>query len=162
MQICGAHPTDATSDLPQRLDESRDCVFNLGTHPERHERANFVGQLGQASLRFSSTQPLQIRRAGRDLRHGILRVAQELANAWSTRIKRSLPKNILPSTKMVGEPKPPRSISSSVFCLSLSLYSCEAIFAKYSFSSRPAARTISRSTSSLLISRSSPQYCSKT
>ena len=44
-----------------------------------------------------------------------------LSSSHSTSGNRSLPKNITPSTKIDGDPKPPRSINSSVFARSFAL-----------------------------------------
>ena len=71
---------------------------------------------------------------------------------------RSLPKYMSsPSRNIVGEPKPPRSISSSVLARSRSLYGCEAILAKNASASMPQAVTMGRNTSSCEMSCKSPQ-----
>src|SRR5207245_5685876 len=78
----------------------------------------------------------------------------------ASRIKgsRSLPKYIsVLSTKMVGEPKPPRATASSVLALSWSLIACSEMPAKNFCSSTPTLLQISAITASCELSLSSPQ-----
>src|SRR5437667_2684509 len=76
---------------------------------------------------------------------------------------RSLPKYMSAlSTKMVGEPKPPRAITSSVLALSWSLTACSEIPAKNFSALTPTRWQISVSTLSFEISWSSPQYAANT
>src|SRR3569833_948012 len=86
-----------------------------------------------------------------------------LANASRTSGSRSLPKYMsVVSRKMVGEPKPPRFITSSVLALSWSLMACWPMPAKNLCSSTPARLQTSARTASCEISLSSPQYISNT
>src|ERR1700761_5260786 len=72
--------------------------------------------------------------------------------------RRSLPKYMsVLSMKMVGEPKPPRAITSSVLALSWSLTGCCAIPASSFCGSTPTRRHASASTASCEMSWSSPQ-----
>src|SRR5260370_42615221 len=71
--------------------------------------------------------------------------------------RRSLPKNIELPTNIVGLPKPPRSISSSVLARSLALQESVSMPAKNRWRSRPARAAMSASASSRAMSRSSLQ-----
>src|SRR5713101_2038718 len=172
MQIGARNPSDTVARALDRVAHRTDCVLDLLVHPNRDERAHWlqvvrrkvlVGTLSWAVFRpishrtsRSASEPLLFAlRAFAFLSAG--RRTNQRESACSTSGNLSLPKNIEPSTNIVGDPNPPRAISSSVFSRSLALYSSEVILVKNSFSSRPTSRTISRSTSSLLISRSSPQ-----
>jgi hypothetical protein len=78
-----------------------------------------------------------------------------------TSASRSLPKNMsVPPTNMVGEPKPPQRISSSVLARSLSLTACSPSPANRYAGSTPARVATRASTSSWEMSSSSPQYAS--
>src|SRR6478672_6737940 len=91
------------------------------------------------------------------LRH---QAARSLRRARASRIsgRRSLPKYMsVLSTKMVGEPKPPRATTSSVLALSWSLIACSPMPAKNLFGSTPTREQISASTASCDTSLSSPQ-----
>src|SRR5262249_43041133 len=86
--------------------------------------------------------------------------ARSLRRASASRIsgRRSLPKYMsVLSTKMVGEPKPPRAITSSVLALSWSLMAWSAIAAKNFCGSMPTLLQMSDSTSSCEMSLSPPQ-----
>src|ERR1019366_8677596 len=91
------------------------------------------------------------------LRH---QAALALRRCSASRISgiRSLPKYIsVLSMKMVGDPKPPRAITSSVLALSWSLIACSPIPAKNFCGSTPTRLQTSVSTASCEISLSSPQ-----
>src|SRR6202035_4465312 len=80
------------------------------------------------------------------------------ASASRTSGRRSLPKYMsVLSMKMVGEPKPPRAITSSVFALSWSLIACCAMPASSFCASTPTRLHTSAKTASCEMSWSSPQ-----
>src|SRR4029453_10416278 len=81
----------------------------------------------------------------------------DASSAAFTSGRRSLPKNIALPTNIVGLPKPPRAISSSVLARSFCLQASVSIAAKKRWRSRPALAAMSASTSSRAMSRSSPQ-----
>src|SRR5262245_29724115 len=92
-----------------------------------------------------------------DLRH---QAALAFCRCNASRIsgRRSLPKYMsVLSTKMVGEPKPPRAITSSVLTLSWSLIAWSAIPAKNFAGSMPTLLQMSDSTASCEMSLSPPQ-----
>src|SRR5579864_819437 len=103
-------------------------------------------------------QPLgRAERAANDGAHH--QAARSLARASASRTsgRRSLPKYMsVLSMKMVGEPKPPRAITSSVLALSWSLTACRPIATRNFSASTPTRRHTSASTASCEMSWSSP------
>ena len=110
VQIGAARPRDTVARGAKLFDKRGERLLDLIAHAHRNERANPWRERGSKIY---------------------------LSSSHSTSGRRSLPKNITPSTKIEGEPNPPRSINSSVLARSLALYSGALIFSKYSFSSRP-------------------------
>src|SRR4051794_32655554 len=102
-------------------------------------------------------------RAADDSAHHQAALALRRLSAWRISGRRSLPKYMsVLSTKIVGEPKPPRATTSSVLALSWSLIPCSEMPAKNFCSSMPAFLQISASTESCEMSLSPPQYASNT
>src|SRR5690348_10182327 len=157
--------------------------FAGGFHARRERQFGFelifagrhqnIGKIDTGRMNGDSHLPVAQRRRGKIFQMQALRRTEFAADDrfWhqaalavrrcsASRISgiRSLPKYIsVLSIKIVGEPKPPRAITSSVLALSWSLMACSPIPAKSLAGSIPSPLQISLSTTSCEMSLSPPQ-----
>src|SRR6266851_2551613 len=154
------------ADPPARdRDDLGMAVAQDGAHLARGEIQDFAavgiaeevagGTLGDQRRERAAIAHQMRPRLGPEFRIAV--AAHAASSAARTSGRRSLPKNIELPTNIVGLPKPPRAISSSVLARSRALQESVSMSAKNRWRSRPARWAMSASTSSRAMSRSSPQ-----